>query len=165
MTSRKGNAEPWRRTRHAELLRRTMHGPMWHGPAVLEATERLTATQAASHPIAAAHSAWELVLHIAAWAEIATARLNGTPWRTPTKAEDFPPALVRGGTRAWTAAKARAAAAYETLAVAVETSADPSLDTLVIGQRYSRTEMLHGVVEHGVYHAGQIVLLRKIING
>jgi uncharacterized damage-inducible protein DinB len=30
------------------------------------------------------------------------------------------------------------------------------------GLEYSRWVLLHGVVEHGLYHAGQIALLKKL---
>ena len=134
---------------------------MWHGPSVAEAIGDLTAKQAATHVISHAHSAWELVLHIAAWAEIAQARLDGEPWLTPTNAEDFPPPGIRRGKPEWIAAQRRAATAYEALAAAVKVRAPADLDALVVGQKYTAAVMLHGVVEHGVYHAGQIMLLRK----
>ena len=47
-----------------EQLRRALQGDAWHGPSVLELLAGLSASQAASHPIAGAHSIWELVLHI-----------------------------------------------------------------------------------------------------
>ena len=48
-----------------EQLRRALEGEAWHGPSVLESLAGLSAAQAASHPIAGAHSIWELVLHLA----------------------------------------------------------------------------------------------------
>jgi uncharacterized damage-inducible protein DinB len=149
----------------ASRLRRTMHGPMWHGPSVLEAIGELSAVTARSYPIRGAHSVWELVLHIAAWAEIPLARLDGTPWLTPATHEDFPPvpaaADAGAGASEWTAAKQRAILAYDTLADRVKELTPAQLDGLVVGQDYSIATMLNGVVEHGVYHAGQILLLRR----
>lgn len=149
----------------ASRLRRTIHGPMWHGPSVIEAIGDLSAEQARTHPITDAHSAWELVLHIAAWAEISYARLDGAAWRNPTPEQDFPPVPdgldAAGSSAAWSSAKQRAITAYETLADRVKTLTPVQLDELVVEQEYSTATMLHGVVEHGVYHAGQIMLLRR----
>ena len=36
------------------------------------------------------------------------------------------------------------------------------LDELVAGQRFNFYFLLHGIVQHNVYHAGQIVLLKRI---
>jgi uncharacterized damage-inducible protein DinB len=40
---------------------------------------------------------------------------------------------------------------------------DEHLDQKVVGEEYTIREMLHGVVEHGVYHGGQIAVLKKLV--
>ena len=57
-------------------IKRTVAGPMWHGPSLDELLASVSSDQAAARPIAGAHSIWEIVLHVTAWAEIALARLN-----------------------------------------------------------------------------------------
>jgi len=52
-------------SRLEEQLGRALEGEAWHGPSVLETLEGVSAEQAAAHPIAGAHSIWELVLHTA----------------------------------------------------------------------------------------------------
>lgn len=148
----------------ASRLRRTITGPMWHGPGVVEAIADLTPAQAAAHHIDGAHSVWELVLHIAAWAEIAHARLEGTAWKDPSIDEDWPPIPRTHTAATWKSAIARATASYEALATATAALEPEALREMVVGQEYTRAVMLHGVVEHGVYHAGQIVLLRRAMD-
>ena len=58
----------------ADRLRRTIGGPMWHGPAIRELLVDVGPREAAARPIASAHSIWELVLHMATWAAFAAAR-------------------------------------------------------------------------------------------
>src|SRR5947209_20236610 len=74
----------------ANHIARTLRGPMWHGPAMLELLDGVTPEQAAAHPIATAHSIWELVLHCAAWAEIARDRIHGGASATIPPEQDFP---------------------------------------------------------------------------
>jgi hypothetical protein len=38
---------------------------------------------------------------------------------------------------------------------------DEQLDALVPGLEYTVHVLLHGIVEHGTYHGGQIALLKK----
>ena len=38
---------------------------------------------------------------------------------------------------------------------------DEQLDALVPGLEYSVAVLLHGIIEHGTYHGGQIALLKK----
>ncbi len=42
---------------------------------------------------------------------------------------------------------------------------DRDLGATPEGERYTVYEMLHGVLQHGLYHAGQIALLKKGAGG
>src|ERR1035438_10207490 len=77
------------RARIADQLRRAFEGEAWHGDSVFEILEGVTAAQAASRPIAGAHTIWELVLHIAAWDGAALRRLGGVAAEL-SDAQNFP---------------------------------------------------------------------------
>ena len=84
-----------------EQLRRSLEGGAWHGPAVLEVLEDVSPEQADAHPIAGAHSIWELVLHLASDYRLVLRRLNGdgaqlTPDEDrPARAAPYPGELER----------------------------------------------------------------------
>lgn len=61
----------------ADLLERVTSGDAWHGDNVAQLLDGLSAADAARHPVAGAHSIWELVLHMTGWAEEVRARLLG----------------------------------------------------------------------------------------
>lgn len=46
--------------RLADQIRRAFEGESWHGPAVLEVLAGVSAEDAAAHPVAEAHSIWEV---------------------------------------------------------------------------------------------------------
>lgn len=144
----------------AAAIAATVTGPMWHGPALEEVLHGVSAEQAAAHPIAGAHSIWELTLHIATWAEIPRARLAGTPRKEVHPHEDWPP-VPPPTADAWHEATDRLRAAYRALAREVESLDDIALARRVPGHDYDAETMLRGVVEHGTYHGGQIALLRR----
>jgi uncharacterized damage-inducible protein DinB len=148
--------------RLANQITRTVTGPMWHGPALDDAVADITPAEAASRPVIAAHSIWELVLHVAVWAEVALARLGPEPPIAP--AEDWP-AVPEATAAHWGAAIERLHLSHERLAQVVERMDDSALRAIVDlpGPRHSAEIMLHGVVEHGTYHGGQIVLLRRAL--
>src|SRR5690349_1614814 len=60
-----------------DQLRRAFEGQAWHGPSLIELLSDVTAEQAAAKPVPAAHSIWELVLHIEFWEEVARRRVEG----------------------------------------------------------------------------------------
>ena len=144
----------------ASALRRTVTGPMWHGPALDDVLADVTAAQAAARPLAGAHSIFELVLHIRAWAEIPRARLTRTLGEARPN-EDWPP-VGDTSDAAWKAAVAAMRESYFALAVDARRLDDAGLDAPVLGRDHPVHAMLHGVVEHGCYHGGQIALLKKL---
>ena len=76
-------------SRLEEQLGRGLEGEAWHGPSVLEALEGVSAEQAAAHPVAGAHSIWELVLHLCGTYGLVLRRLGGDG-RQLTEPEDWP---------------------------------------------------------------------------
>jgi uncharacterized damage-inducible protein DinB len=64
---------------------------------------------------------------------------------------------------AWTGAIDRLDASHRLLASDVGELTDAALDAKVPGLEDSASALLHGVVEHGTYHGGQIMLLRKAL--
>lgn len=149
--------------RLASAIEQTVIGPVWHGAPLAELLKSVPAAAAAAHPIAGAHSIWELVLHIASWASIAEQRLGLASLADPEDSEDWPQA-ARTTSAAWAKARARMVNAHESLADAVRRLEPTSLNRCVPGRKYTVRTMLHGVIEHGAYHGGQIAMLTKALS-
>jgi uncharacterized damage-inducible protein DinB len=145
----------------ANHIKRTVTGPMWHGPALNDVLDSVTPEQASAHPIVGRHSIWELVLHITVWSDVARARLRGERIVDPTPAEDWPP-VVDVSTAAWASAGDRLRESYRLLAEDVKQLDDTRLAEKVAGLDYTFSVLLHGVIEHGTYHGGQIAILKRL---
>lgn len=159
---------PVRGTPHdAERLLRqltaTFDGPSWHGPTLRELLADITADQAAQRGIAGAHSIWEIVLHSAAWKRVVAVRLDGAPMSLEGEA-DWPP-VRETNAAAWQSALAELDAAHDALVERVWGLADRDLDRGVPGQNVSIYSTVHGVIQHDIYHAGQVALLKKTLRG
>jgi uncharacterized damage-inducible protein DinB len=136
------------------LLERTYRGEAWHGPSLLELLSEVDAKTAGAHPLADAHSIAEILAHIVAWQEEATRRLRGAGRNLPPD-EDWPEAVD------FSAMVERLKASHEALLEAVSELTDEVLDETVKGRGESHYVLLHGIIQHNLYHAGQIALLRK----
>ena len=148
--------------RIADQLRRAYEGEAWHGPPLKQILAGVTAEQAARRPVANAHTIWELVLHIAVWESVVRRRLAGEV-TDPSPEQDWPP--VRDTSEAaWKKALADLEHGHLQLRQSVATLNDTQLSDKVPGKNYSRYGMLHGVVQHDLYHAGQIALLKKALS-
>lgn len=146
-----------------DQLRRSYEGEAWHGPTVRELLEDVDAETAAARPIADAHTIWELVLHITAWQDAARRRLDGDPAHL-TDEEDWPPVL-EAGDEAWSDTLAAMDVTRRRLTEAVGRLTEAELYGQVVEQEYSLYGLLHGVLQHDLYHAGQIALLKKVARG
>ena len=142
-------------------IRRSYHGPAWHGPCLKEALSGVTHTHALLHPLPAAHSIWELVLHLTSWMETVRRRVRGEFLEVADGA-DWPPVNM-ATEQQWQSAIAALEKAECGLEEASGHLTDVALADFVPGCNYTNYFMLMGVIQHNVYHAGQIMLLRRAV--
>jgi uncharacterized damage-inducible protein DinB len=157
--------------RETERLRRevlsTLSGDPWYGSSVLHILEGMRAGAAAAHPIAGAHSVWELVLHTTAWTRETTRRVNGGGDRPPVEG-DYPPVLEHTDA-AWARALDELRTAHQELAAAL-IAVDDAVLAQQVGSQVDADRQpvtvhrtVTGVLQHDAYHAGQIALLKKLL--
>jgi uncharacterized damage-inducible protein DinB len=143
-----------------EQLRRAFAGEAWHGPSVLEAVRDVSPDMAAAHPIAGAHSIWELVLHLAATYRLVLRRLAGDG-RQMTPDEDWPP-VPAATVENWTSAVQTLTQLNEDLRHAVARFTASQLDGPLVSEvAHTAYTQFIGTTQHDLYHAGQMVLLKR----
>jgi len=147
--------------RIADQLKRAFEGNAWQGPALGEVLTGVTAPEAAARPVGAAHSIWEMVLHVAAWEGAVAVRLSGTALELPPEG-DWPP-VTDTSPAAWESALTALRAANLELRRRMLELPDAGLEQNAPGCGYSMYVLAHGVVQHDLYHAGQIALLKKAL--
>lgn len=143
-----------------DQLQRAFEGNAWHGPAVRELLADMTAAQALGRPLTNAHSIWEIALHMATWERVVHRRLQGeTVIDLPTE-QDWPP--VRDTSEAsWRQVVRDLEQANHDLRAAIGQMTEARLADIAPGKDHSVYVMLHGVIQHDLYHAGQIAILKK----
>ena len=146
--------------RLADQLERGFRGGAWHGPALVETLAGVDAATAARRPLPDAHTIWEIALHAGAWMDVARRRIAGEPvgelspeldWAAPTELSES----------AWRATLARLEEAHSSLHAAVIGLDEDRLGDPVAGSDPTVRGLLLGVLQHNVYHAGQIAMLKK----
>jgi uncharacterized damage-inducible protein DinB len=136
-----------------------LSGDAWHGDSVWKVLGDIPAETAAARPLSSAHSIWEIVAHMTFWEEVVLQRLHGkraglieelnfpsTP--APTE-ENWRKTLdeFRNSNRLFREALA---------------NLDPTkLNDLTAAGKRTYYGEAHGILEHHVYHLGQIALLKK----
>jgi uncharacterized damage-inducible protein DinB len=143
--------------RIADQLHRMYAGSAWHGPSLTEILSDINEERAARRPLPTAHTIWELVLHITAWIRIGRERLSATQTRDHTDEENWP--RMSGS---WQDALALLAREERELENAILSfPADRLNEAAPARDPQTFYILLHGVVQHIAYHAGQIAILKK----
>jgi uncharacterized damage-inducible protein DinB len=147
---------------------RAHDGDPWHGSPLKAVLKGVTASQAATRPPNGAHSIWEIVLHATGWRNETARRATGAPAGEP-EAGDWPDVGEPTPAR-WAAALAALDASHTTLVNTVRNMSDEQLlkptndpRNRPLGTGVSYYELLHGIVQHDAYHAGQIVVLKRVL--
>jgi len=142
-----------------DQLKRAHEGIAWHGPGVMEVLKGVTFEKALARPIAGAHTIWELALHINAWQKAVRRRLDGGSVEL-SDAEDWP-TRDQQTESGWNEAVADLVQGYERVQEGIGRLTDEDLKQEASGEKYTIYYMLHGLIQHNLFHAGQISLLKK----
>ena len=145
----------------AVQIRRAFWGESWHGPSVREVLADVSADDAAAHPIAGAHSIWEIVLHMTGGYNLVLRRVRGE--RAQLAPEEAWPPVAEFSSRAWHASQHTLERLNQLLQGAVRTFPVERLSQ-ELGSEYSAYTQFCGAPQHDLYHAGQIVLLKKALS-
>jgi uncharacterized damage-inducible protein DinB len=148
--------------RLADQIRRAFEGNAWHGDSILKLLADVDAKTAAARPIENAHTIWELVLHMAAWDDAVCRRAKGARVSLSDK-QNFPP-VVDESEAAWRESIKKLKHTHNQLVKTVAAFPDSRLGKRVPGKKATHHNffyMFSGIVQHELYHAGQIALLKK----
>ena len=138
-----------------------MEGDAWHGDAVWHMLNGISAQQAAARPIPGAHTIWELVMHMTFWEGVGNQRLAGL--RAGLVEELNFPAMPEPTEENWRQTLERFRATNRDFRHALSRLDNAKLEALTAAGKRSYYGEAHGIIEHHIYHLGQIALLRKAL--
>ena len=150
-----------------DLLNTTYEGEeAWHGPSVVDVLRGVTPDMAGRRIAPNTHSIGELVFHMTSWRIFCVKKMQGdetfdiaTPDKNfgalPDKIDDFE----------WEALEMELSLSQEELINELDKRDDDEfLEDIVPGRDYTYYDMLHGIINHDMYHTGQIMILRKALS-
>ncbi|HJU67520.1 MAG TPA: DinB family protein [Gemmatimonadaceae bacterium] len=154
-----------------DQIARAHDGDPWHGSSRASILADVTAEEAVRHAAPAIHSIWELVLHMTAWTQEVTRRLQGHAASLPEMG-DWPAPPRAADEKSWRAAIGALDQAHVALLEATKRVDRSRLDAPVndernreLGTGVTFAQTINGLVQHDAYHSGQIALLKKMLRG
>lgn len=149
-----------------DLLNTTYEGEeTWHGPSLAEVMRDVTPDIAGLRISPNTHSIAELLFHMTSWRIFCVKKMQGdavfdilTPEKNfgqlPEKIDDFE----------WEALQMELSLSQEELINELDKrDEDDFLEEIVPGRDYTYYDLLHGIINHDIYHSGQIMILKKAL--
>ncbi len=143
--------------RIARLLEKTFDKQPWYGSSIMQILSTID-SETATTKHGDTHSIIELVFHMASWRKFVIQKLKGDEAFDITEETNFPKPTK------WSDAIEQLYQSQRELIEATKQFPADRLNELVPSNtmKYTYYTLLHGIVQHDVYHIGQIVLLRKL---
>ena len=142
-------------------FRHNFDGPAWHGPALWEILDKIPAENRSNRLGEKGNAIAELVAHLTAWRVFAIKKLEGDETYDVEGSRNFP-GLSNLDEMRWKVLLTDLKSSQERLLTLLQGMPDSKLKEVVPGREYSFYYLLHGIIQHDLYHAGQIVLLNKV---
>lgn len=147
-----------------ERLRDAYEGDPWFGRNVQSLLSEVDEKTAFVKP-EGQHSIVELVWHMITWKEFTVSRIrndNKIPMRY-FETSDWRQ-LDHSDSTLWKKGLQRLDEVHRELVNLVQQQTDELLDQTVSERTYDFRKLLNGIIEHDIYHAGQIAYIRKVVD-
>jgi DinB superfamily len=148
--------------RLARELEKAFFGEAWHGPSWTEVLGGVSGEQACHRPIPNAHTIAEIVAHATTWFEVVKRRINGESPQV-SDAEDWPNAAGLAESD-WSELRDRSLEKARALVETVRRISPERLLESRPGMKDTWFELVIGELQHVLYHAGQVGLLKKAMS-
>jgi uncharacterized damage-inducible protein DinB len=144
-------------------LETTLSGQPWYGRAVFEILNEVEETKANIKPGGTEHSMNELLRHMNTWAEFVLGSLEnrGSEEMKAIEVNDW--RKIDPEVNSWEKALAEFKSIHKKIIENLSKRDDDFLKDMVPNRQYNFRFMLNGLVQHNIYHAGQVAYLKKML--
>jgi uncharacterized damage-inducible protein DinB len=144
-------------------LHEIQEGSLWFDQYFKEKIDKLSDTEALKRPIPQVHSVAEHISHILEWRKECMLRFKGKRTDLMNSAHDWKDntTLSKIG---WTNIKEAFFKSTMALINVLENQEDTYLDTMFLDTDYNFHYLIEGIIQHDLYHLGQIGITIKLLN-
>jgi uncharacterized damage-inducible protein DinB len=138
-------------------------GTPWYGRPVFELLEEVDPAKAFTKPGNSDHSSVELLYHMLTWAEFTLNRVKKDKINDLAAAEKLDWRAIDPQIHGWDEALSAFIATHQEMVAILETKSDDFLEEKVDYRNYNFRFLLNGLIQHNIYHIGQIAYLKKLL--
>lgn len=138
-------------------------GQPWFGRAVYNILEEVGAKKAAIKPNGTKHSMLELLYHMITWASFTLKRIEKDDTMDMAAFEKMDWRTIDPKKHSWKKGLAEFKAIHKKIITLLKKKDDAFLKEIVDYRQYNYRFLLNGMIEHNIYHLGQIAYLKKML--
>ena len=147
---------------YIEDFKSLWNGKFWASENYVKTFKEITPAQATCKPIPDLHSVAELVWHVAAWRKVMIVHLQGdNSYDIELNSKDDWKQIDEGDEVAWENA-IKELQETQNLILDLLKNADESTLDATYKKKYNRAFLINGVIQHDIYHLGQIRMMLAI---
>ncbi|QSB28377.1 DinB family protein [Flavobacterium sp. CLA17] len=147
--------------RISNLYQSIYNGNPWLEVTLSHTLENVTAEQAYRKVNPNLNTIWEIVNHLIQWRRNILRRVEGETVVTPDHNYFVP--ILDSSEAAWEQSLQSLAKSQELWNAFFEDFNDSDLEKIYVDNNHTYYEHIHGIIQHDVYHLGQIVILKKLL--
>jgi uncharacterized damage-inducible protein DinB len=144
-------------------LETTLSGEPWFGRAVYQILEEVDVKKVYLKPNNTEHSLIELLYHMITWADFTLKRLEKDKINDLAAAEELDWRIINPKIHTWKKGLAEFKAINKKIIALLNKKDDDFLLEIVDYRKYNFRFLLNGMIEHTIYHLGQIAYLNKML--
>jgi uncharacterized damage-inducible protein DinB len=138
-------------------------GKPWFGRAVYEILDEVDEKKVSIKPNNSEHSLLELLYHMITWAGFTLKRIEKDKINDLAAAEELDWRIINPKLHTWKKGLAEFKAIHKKIIALLKKKEDSFLQEKVDYRKYDFEFLLNGLIQHNIYHLGQIAYLNKML--
>jgi uncharacterized damage-inducible protein DinB len=144
-------------------IERVNNGEPWFGRSVFSILEEVDPKKAYIKPADSEHSLAELLYHMNTWADFTLKRIEKDTIHDLAAAEELDWRTINPKTHTWKKGVTEFKAIHKKIIALLKKRDDDFLREIVDYRKYNFRFLLNGMIEHTIYHLGQIAYVKKLL--
>lgn len=144
-------------------LENTLDGTPWYGRSVYAILREVDSSIAYKKPTSGSHSLIELLYHMLTWAEFTLKRIEKDKINDLAAFEKIDWREIESKIHDWDEGLGAFIAAHQQIIALLATKGDTFLNETVDYRQYNFRFLLNGLIQHNIYHLGQVAYLKKLL--
>ncbi|MEO7923684.1 MAG: DinB family protein [Chitinophagaceae bacterium] len=139
-------------------------GEPWFGRAVYSILEEIDPKKTFTRPNNSEHSLAELLYHMITWADFTLKRIEGDKINDLAAAEELDWRMIDPKIHTWKKGLVEFKSIHKKITDLLKTKDDDFLKENVDYRKYDYRFLINGLIEHNIYHLGQVAYLKKLLD-